>query len=151
RRRQADQAGLADHPDRGDRREHAARPAVHHHRRGRRDGVLGGRPPGPEAGLRQVPGRQPPGPLRPLVTAAARTLTLPYRSPAGAATGAGEYAVESAVLGSPRPPTTLFLHGLAGSIQDTRPLASGLPGRKVFAHLPGHGRSTGPDPLDYDA
>jgi pimeloyl-ACP methyl ester carboxylesterase len=58
--------------------------------------------------------------------------------------------VEYAVLGSPHPPTTLFLHGLAGSIQDTRPLASGLPGRKVFAHLPGHGRSTGPDPLDYD-
>ncbi len=47
--------------------------------------------------------------------------------------------------------STLFLHGLAGSIEDTRPLASGVPGRKVFAHLPGHGRSTGPDPLTYAA
>ena len=74
-----------------------------------------------------------------------RTLTLPYESPAGSCETA-----EYAVLGSPQPPTTLFLHGLAGSIQDTRPLASGLPGRKVFAHLPGHGRSTGPDPLGYD-
>ncbi|MFL6116645.1 MAG: alpha/beta fold hydrolase [Catenulispora sp.] len=77
---------------------------------------------------------------------APRTLTLPYRS----AEGRTEH-VEYAVLGTPHPPTTLFLHGLAGSIQDTRPLASGLPGRKVFAHLPGHGRSTGPDPLSYDA
>lgn len=84
--------------------------------------------------------------LSPLSTP--RTLTLPYQthqSPEGS-TGQVEYAV----LGSPPPPTTLFLHGLAGSIQDTRPLASGLPGRKVFAHLPGHGRSTGPDPLSYD-
>jgi pimeloyl-ACP methyl ester carboxylesterase len=73
-----------------------------------------------------------------------RTLTLGYQS------AAGDGIVEYALAGNPPPPTTLFLHGLAGSIQDTRPLASGLPGRKVFAHLPGHGRSTGPDPLGYD-
>jgi pimeloyl-ACP methyl ester carboxylesterase len=73
-----------------------------------------------------------------------RTLTLRYES------AAGDGVVEYALAGNPPPPTTLFFHGLAGSIQDTRPLASGLPGRKVFAHLPGHGRSTGPDPLGYD-
>jgi pimeloyl-ACP methyl ester carboxylesterase len=73
-----------------------------------------------------------------------RTLTLRYESAAGGG------VVEYALAGNPPPPTTLFLHGLAGSIEDTRPLASGLPGRKVFAHLPGHGRSTGPDPLGYD-
>lgn len=73
-----------------------------------------------------------------------RTLTLPYAGPAGGG------AVEYALAGSPAPPTTLFLHGLAGSIEDTRPLASGVPGRKVFAHLPGHGGSTGPAPLGYD-
>jgi pimeloyl-ACP methyl ester carboxylesterase len=91
------------------------------------------------------------------------TRTLPYSTPAdGPAVGGGVGVggiggigsaggvVEYAVLGSPQPPATLFLHGLAGSIQDTRPLASGLPGRKIFAHLPGHGRSTGPDPLSYD-
>jgi pimeloyl-ACP methyl ester carboxylesterase len=72
-----------------------------------------------------------------------RTLTLPYAGPAGGGT------VEYAPVGT-APPTTLFLHGLAGSIEDTRPLASGVPGRKVFAHLPGHGASTGPDPLDYE-
>ena len=72
------------------------------------------------------------------------TLTLPYAGPSGAG------RVEYAVPGTPPPPATLFLHGLAGSIEDTRPLASGLPGRKIFAHLPGHGRSTGPDPLYYD-
>lgn len=99
--------------------------------------------------------------LRPLPS---RTRTLRYGGPdrdtAGHTPGntaehatedAAGYTVEYAVLGSPDPPTTLFLHGLAGSIPDTRPLASGLPGRKVFAHLPGHGRSTGPDPLGYDA
>ncbi|WP_194925269.1 alpha/beta fold hydrolase [Catenulispora pinisilvae] len=73
-----------------------------------------------------------------------RTLTLPYAGPAG------EGTVEYALAGTPGPPTTLFLHGLAGSIEDTRPLASGVPGRKVFAHLPGHGAATGPDPLGYD-
>lgn len=73
-----------------------------------------------------------------------RTLTLPYAGPSGAGT------VEYALAGGHPPPATLFLHGLAGSIEDTRPLASGVPGRKVFAHLPGHGRSTGPDPLGYD-
>ncbi|MEZ0107355.1 pimeloyl-ACP methyl ester carboxylesterase [Catenulispora sp. EB89] len=77
-----------------------------------------------------------------------RTLTLPYAGPAGG--GTVEYACAGAGSGTPAPPTTLFLHGLAGSIDDTRPLASGVPGRKVFAHLPGHGRSTGPDPLGYD-
>ncbi|NUR31143.1 MAG: alpha/beta hydrolase [Catenulispora sp.] len=78
------------------------------------------------------------------MTIAPRTLTIPYRGPSA------DFVVEYATLGNAQPPTTLFLHGLAGSIQDTRPLASGLPGRKVFAHLPGHGRSTGPDPLGYD-
>jgi pimeloyl-ACP methyl ester carboxylesterase len=73
-----------------------------------------------------------------------RILTLPYAGPSGAG------LVEYALAGNPPPPTTLFLHGLAGSIEDTRPLASGVPGRKVFAHLPGHGGSTGPDPLGYD-
>ena len=71
-----------------------------------------------------------------------RTELLPY--PGG--------HVEYGVVGTPdrQHHTTLFLHGLAGSIDDARPLASGVPGRKVFAHLPGHGRSTGPDPLTYD-
>lgn len=73
-----------------------------------------------------------------------RTLTLPYAGPAGGGT------VEYTLAGSPAPPATLFLPGLAGSIEDVRPLASGVPGRKVFAHLPGHGGSTGPDPLGYD-
>ena len=73
-----------------------------------------------------------------------RILTLPYAGPSGGGT------VEYALAGNHPPPATLFLHGLAGSIEDTRPLASGVPGRKVFAHLPGHGGSTGPDPLGYD-
>jgi pimeloyl-ACP methyl ester carboxylesterase len=72
-----------------------------------------------------------------------RTLTLPYAGPAGAG------RVEYALAGTVPPPSTLFLHGLAGSIDDTRPLASGVPGRKIFAHLPGHGGSTGPAPLGY--
>src|SRR3954454_15874353 len=36
-------------------------------------------------------------------------------------------------------PTTVFAHGLAGSIADTRPLGSAVAGRKVFFHFRGHG------------
>lgn len=40
-------------------------------------------------------------------------------------------------------PTTVFAHGLAGSIAGTRPFASGVPGRRVFFHFRGHGRREG--------
>jgi len=43
-------------------------------------------------------------------------------------------------------PVTVFAHGLAGTIADTRPLASGVPGTRVFLAFRGHGRSTGPPP-----
>lgn len=39
-------------------------------------------------------------------------------------------------------PTTLFAHGLGGSIAETRPLGSGVEGTKAFCHLRGHGGST---------
>lgn len=41
-------------------------------------------------------------------------------------------------------PTTAFAHGLAGGIADTRPLGSGVVGRKVFFQFRGHGRSDPP-------
>jgi pimeloyl-ACP methyl ester carboxylesterase len=41
-------------------------------------------------------------------------------------------------------PTTAFAHGLAGGIPDTRPLGSGVSGRKVFFQFRGHGRSDAP-------
>lgn len=74
------------------------------------------------------------------------TATLSYPG------GLVEYGVAGAALTDAHEadaPSTLFLHGLAGSLADVRPLASGVRGRKVFANLPGHGRSTGPDPLSY--
>jgi pimeloyl-ACP methyl ester carboxylesterase len=47
-------------------------------------------------------------------------------------------------------PTTAFAHGLAGAIPDTRPMGSGVAGRKVFFQFRGHGRSdTSPKPLTY--
>jgi 3-oxoadipate enol-lactonase len=47
-------------------------------------------------------------------------------------------------------PTTAFAHGLAGGIPDTRPLGSGVAGRKVFFQFRGHGRSDPPDgDIDY--
>lgn len=47
-------------------------------------------------------------------------------------------------------PTTVFAHGLAGAIPDTRPLGSGVAGRKIFFQFRGHGRSdTSPKPLTY--
>jgi pimeloyl-ACP methyl ester carboxylesterase len=47
-------------------------------------------------------------------------------------------------------PTTAFAHGLAGGIADTRPLGSGVAGRKVFFQFRGHGRSDAPgDTIGY--
>jgi pimeloyl-ACP methyl ester carboxylesterase len=47
-------------------------------------------------------------------------------------------------------PTTAFAHGIAGGIADTRPLGSGVAGRKVFFQFRGHGRSDAPtDGLTY--
>lgn len=44
-------------------------------------------------------------------------------------------------------PVTVFAHGRGGAIGTTRVLGSGVPGRKVFFHFRGHGRST-PVPTD---
>jgi 3-oxoadipate enol-lactonase len=41
-------------------------------------------------------------------------------------------------------PVTVFAHGLAGDIAGTRPLGSGVTGRRVFFHFRGHGRSDVP-------
>ncbi|WP_374928043.1 alpha/beta fold hydrolase [Kytococcus sedentarius] len=42
-------------------------------------------------------------------------------------------------------PTTVFGHGLAGTIDTTRPFATGVRGSKVFLHFRGHGRSLAPE------
>jgi pimeloyl-ACP methyl ester carboxylesterase len=41
-------------------------------------------------------------------------------------------------------PTTVFAHGLGLGIAETRPLGSGVAGRKVFFQFRGHGRSASP-------
>jgi pimeloyl-ACP methyl ester carboxylesterase len=47
----------------------------------------------------------------------------------------------------PAVPVTVFAHGRGSSIAETRPLGSGVPGRKVFFHFRGYGRSSpAPDP-----
>ncbi len=47
-------------------------------------------------------------------------------------------------------PVTVFAHGLAGDISGTRPLGSGVTGRRVFFHFRGHGRSdTPPGPWSF--
>jgi len=72
-----------------------------------------------------APGALPPGPPGPLWT----------RGPRGdveyVVTGAGE-------------PVTLFVHGLTGSVAQTRPFGSGVAGTRVFAHLRGHGLTAVP-------
>lgn len=73
------------------------------------------------------PGRPPPIPSPPT-----RLLALP-----------SGVRLEHLVTGS-GDPVTLFLHGLGGGIADTRPLGSGVPGRKVFLRMRGHGRSSAP-------
>jgi pimeloyl-ACP methyl ester carboxylesterase len=40
--------------------------------------------------------------------------------------------------------TTVFAHGLGQGIAETRPLGSGVEGRRVFFHFRGHGRSGAP-------
>lgn len=51
--------------------------------------------------------------------------------------------LERLVTGSGEP-ATVFAHGLAGSIANTRPLASAVAGRRVFFQFRGHGRSDAP-------
>jgi pimeloyl-ACP methyl ester carboxylesterase len=41
-------------------------------------------------------------------------------------------------------PVTVFAHGFAAGIADTRPLGSGISGRRVFFSFRGHGRSAAP-------
>jgi pimeloyl-ACP methyl ester carboxylesterase len=42
-------------------------------------------------------------------------------------------------------PITVFAHGLASSIAETRPFGSGVDGTRVFLHFRGHGRTSSPD------
>jgi 3-oxoadipate enol-lactonase len=49
-------------------------------------------------------------------------------------------------------PVTVFAHGLAGAIDETRPFGSGVRGSRVFLHFRGHGASSSPEtPWTYDA
>jgi pimeloyl-ACP methyl ester carboxylesterase len=41
-------------------------------------------------------------------------------------------------------PVTVFAHGLAAGIAETRPLGSGVAGRRIFFQVRGHGRSDAP-------
>jgi hypothetical protein len=43
-------------------------------------------------------------------------------------------------------PHTLFGHGFAGAIRDTRPFGTGIAGTRHFLHLPGHGGRPSPGP-----
>ncbi len=57
--------------------------------------------------------------------------------------------LECLVTGSGEP-TTIFAHGLGATITETRPLGSGVPGRKVFFQFRGHGASDAPpEPWTY--
>src|SRR3954452_15943123 len=60
-------------------------------------------------------------------------------------------AIDYLVTGS-GDPVTVFAHGLAGSIAETRPLGSGVEGTRVFLHFRGHGASSAPEsPWTYPA
>jgi pimeloyl-ACP methyl ester carboxylesterase len=59
--------------------------------------------------------------------------------------------LEVRVTGSGEP-VTVFAHGLAGSIDETRPFGSGVRGSRVFLHFRGHGSSYAPATLwTYDS
>jgi 3-oxoadipate enol-lactonase len=49
-------------------------------------------------------------------------------------------------------PVTVFAHGLAGAIDETRPFGSGVRGSRAFLHFRGHGGSSSPEtPWTYAA
>lgn len=52
--------------------------------------------------------------------------------------------IEVLVTGSGEP-VTVFAHGLASSIDETRPFGSGVRGSRVFLHFRGHGASYAPE------
>src|SRR5687767_7110178 len=59
--------------------------------------------------------------------------------------------IEVLVTGS-GDPVTVFAHGLAGSIDETRPFGSGVVGTKAFLHFRGHGATLGSEsPWTYAA
>ncbi|HET9518590.1 MAG TPA: alpha/beta hydrolase [Actinoplanes sp.] len=91
-------------------------------------------PPPPDGGPRTYgPGPSAPRGGRP---------TLPETPTELIATGHG-VRLERFVTGV-GDPVTVFAHGLAGDIAGTRPLGSGVVGRRVFFHFRGHGRSDAP-------
>jgi 3-oxoadipate enol-lactonase len=91
-------------------------------------------PPPPDGGPRTFgPGPSAPRTGRP---------TLPQPATELVATPHG-VRLEWLVTGTGAP-TTVFAHGLAGSIATTRPLGSAVDGRRVFFQFRGHGRSDAP-------
>ncbi|GGJ91389.1 hypothetical protein GCM10010123_21510 [Pilimelia anulata] len=91
-------------------------------------------PPPPEGGPRiSGPGPSAPRSGRPTLPP---TPTALVPTPHGVelehlSTGSGE-------------PVTIFAHGLGNGIAETRPLGSGVAGRREFFHFRGHGRSAAP-------
>jgi hypothetical protein len=66
-------------------------------------------------------------------------------SPARTELVAGPHGGHIEILTSGRgEPSSVFAHGLAGSIPTTRPYAARVAGRRTFLHFRGHGRTTVP-------
>ncbi|MGB7424282.1 MAG: alpha/beta hydrolase [Ornithinimicrobium sp.] len=72
-------------------------------------------------------------------------------SPAHTAEIPGPYGPLEALTRGSGLPSTLFVHGLGGSIETTRPYARLVPGRQTFLHIAGHGASSPPSELTYRA
>jgi len=91
-------------------------------------------PPPPDGGPRTYgPGPSAPRTGRPALPEPATELVA---TPHGV-------TLERLVTGAGQP-VTVFAHGLGSGIAETRPLGSGVPGRKVFFQFRGHGRSAAP-------
>lgn len=77
-----------------------------------------------------------------------RALPQPRTELLSTAFGDLEYLVAGV---GPAVPVTVFAHGRNSGIAETRPLGSGVPGRKVFFHFRGYGRSAPAPELWYPA
>jgi pimeloyl-ACP methyl ester carboxylesterase len=92
-------------------------------------------PPPPDPGPR---GGEGPGPRAPRT--GRPTLPAP---PTELIAAGSDLRLEWLATGSGQP-VTVFAHGLGNGIAETRPLSSGVPGRKIFFQFRGHGRSSAP-------
>ncbi len=63
----------------------------------------------------------------------------------------GPFGLQECLTRGSGSPSTIFVHGLGGSIDTTRPYAGLVSGQQTYLHIAGHGQSTPPSEFTYEA